>query len=65
MQNKPRSPKDLAKTKLEKKAYSFSLIKDNVEYLKHLSDSEKIPLSEVIDEALLTYINLIKNEKTK
>lgn len=60
MSKKPRTPADIAKAELEKKTYSFSLIELNMEELKKLAEAEDVPVSKLIDEAILWYLKAIK-----
>ena len=59
MARKPRTPSDIAKTKPEKKTYSFHLVKEPVEKLKAHADAVNVPVSELIDEAIKSYLEAI------
>ncbi|CAB4200497.1 hypothetical protein UFOVP1351_45 [uncultured Caudovirales phage] len=62
MAQKPRTPAELAKSKPPKKTYSFSLVRDHVEFLQKQAEENGLPVSELIDEAIQAYIAAIKEK---
>jgi predicted DNA-binding protein len=60
MSPKPRTPQEIAKTKRPRKTYSFSLDEAQTEKLSELAKREGVPLSELIDEAIKSYLEAIK-----
>jgi hypothetical protein len=61
MQNKPRSPSQIAKNKIEKKTSSFSLNKKNLDIVMELAHANDVPVSEIIDEAIAFYLENVEH----
>jgi hypothetical protein len=56
MQKKPRTPSQIASERQTKQKYSFSLIKKNVQRIQEMAAAANIPVSEIIDEAIISYL---------
>jgi predicted DNA-binding protein len=60
MSKRPRLPTQIAKLKVEKKTYSFSLNRENTDKLITLAKSHNLRKSELVDEAIMYYLETIK-----
>lgn len=57
---KPKTPTQIAKERQEKKTYSFTLIKENVDQIAQYATTHKVPVSGLIDAAIIYYLEAIK-----
>lgn len=64
MTKRTRTPSEIAKLR-EKKTYSFSLKKDQTDELKEMADAAGIPDSELVDAAIETYLESLREQSEK
>jgi predicted DNA-binding protein len=64
MKKAPRTPREILKDRSQKKTFSFSLIKTNVEKIAQLAAVEGVPISSVIDEAISYYLQYLEDTKS-
>jgi spore coat polysaccharide biosynthesis predicted glycosyltransferase SpsG len=60
---KAKTPEELGQEESEYQKYSLYLQAKNVAYLKKRADKANVSLSKVIDEAIVAYIDMIKDKK--
>lgn len=65
MASKARTPEEIAKRRGLKKTYSYSLTKSHADKLAELADRNKLPVSELVDEAIRYYLEAVGEPKTK
>lgn len=61
-QNSPKTPKQILDER-EKKTFSFSLNKKNVEIIAAMAIHSGLPVSTLVDEAISYYLNKIDETK--
>lgn len=59
--NPPKTPKQIVNER-EKKTYSFSLNKKNVEKVTAMANTSNLPVSTIIDEAISYYLEQIEQK---